>query len=303
MQCDVLSVLTKSSATCGSWGKLWPLSLPLKSRCSVAGKEAHCASTLCYVTGGNTHPRNLSLSHTQTHKYEHTNTTQQEGIFVESAQWRFHILCIPICPYVSTFSALCISLVEHLQPRVHCEWDGLACWEIRQPSENRICLWIMYSEPQYSCCPKPAPNTLTLQLSFLYTHLTQLPYPNISSLRQDFKRQCGKLVKGLMWAGLTTPSRLYCMSASDHHGDWQAEAGQPGQRKSKQLPDSSSGCHCGQDPGQAATTPLKTTAECDSSPSLLHHCPEIGKKMGSKCIKRKRRREFGRGGWKRNREG
>lgn len=215
----------------------------------------------------------------------------------------FHILCIPICPYVSTFSALCISLVEHLQPRVHCEWDGLACWEIRQPSENMICLWIMYSEPQYSCCPKPAPNTLTLQLSFLHTRLTHLPYPNISSLRQDFKRQCGKLVKGLMWAGLTTPSRLYCMSASDHHGDWQAEAGQPGQRKSKQLPDSSSGCHCGQDPGQAAITPLKTTAECDSSPSLLHRCPEIGKKMGSKCIKRKRRREFGRGGWKRNREG
>lgn len=38
------------------------LSLPLKSRCSVAGKAALSASTLRYVTGGSTHPRTLSVS-------------------------------------------------------------------------------------------------------------------------------------------------------------------------------------------------------------------------------------------------
>lgn len=38
------------------------LSLPLKSRCSVAGEAALSASTLRYVTGGNTHLRTLSVS-------------------------------------------------------------------------------------------------------------------------------------------------------------------------------------------------------------------------------------------------
>lgn len=39
-----------------------------------------------------------------------------------------------------------------------------------------------------------------------------------------------------MWAGMTAPSRLYCMSASDHHGGWQAELGQPGRRKRQAAP-------------------------------------------------------------------
>lgn len=83
------------------------------------------------------------------------------------------------------------------------------------------------------------------------------------------------------------------MSASDHHRDWQAELGQPGQRKGKRLPDSSSDCHRGQDLGQAATTPLKTTAPCDSSPSLgLRRCLEIGKEIGNEGRMRVREKEF-----------
>lgn len=59
-----LSGITRSSPGCGTELRqaVASLSLPLKSRCSVAGEAAHSASTLYYVTGGNTHTHAPSLS-------------------------------------------------------------------------------------------------------------------------------------------------------------------------------------------------------------------------------------------------
>lgn len=62
----------------------------------MAGKAALSASTLYYVTGGNTHTHapslSLSLSLKQTHKpaHTHTNTTTVIGTHLEYAQEHFH---------------------------------------------------------------------------------------------------------------------------------------------------------------------------------------------------------------------
>lgn len=59
----VLSVVNKSVPSCGTELRhAVSLSLPPKSHCSVAGEAALSASTLCYVTGGNTHTHAASLS-------------------------------------------------------------------------------------------------------------------------------------------------------------------------------------------------------------------------------------------------
>lgn len=64
------------------------LSLPLKSRCSVAGEAALSASTLRYVTGGNTHLRTLSISFflKQSPPFQHSQSNNAIRTLLEYAQ-------------------------------------------------------------------------------------------------------------------------------------------------------------------------------------------------------------------------
>lgn len=95
------------------------LSLPPKSHCSVAGEAALSASTLCYVTGGNTHTHAASLSLP-------LSLSDRDALRVHTGALPLHIPYIWMCalkfilfpaalfsrlsPRLETLKALCISL-------------------------------------------------------------------------------------------------------------------------------------------------------------------------------------------------
>lgn len=117
-----LSVVNKSVPSCGTELRhAVSLSLPPKSHCSVAGEAALSASTLCYVTGGNTHTHAASLSLSPP-----LSLTDRDALRVHTGALPLHIPYIWMCalklilfpaalfsrlsPRLETLKALCISL-------------------------------------------------------------------------------------------------------------------------------------------------------------------------------------------------
>lgn len=117
------------------------LSLPLRSHCSVAGKAALSASTLYYVTGGNTHTHapslSLSLSLKQTpHKYHNDD---RDTFGVRTGALPLYILYIRMCALkLFLFSAVCTSPdINHspglkVQPGVHGEGTPVQLTALRE---------------------------------------------------------------------------------------------------------------------------------------------------------------------------
>lgn len=138
------------------------LSLPLKSRCSVAGKAALSASTLRYVTGGNRHLRTLSISFflKQSPPFQHSQSNNAIRTLLEYTQEALPLYLL----YRSPFS----TQKAHYHVKVHFS-SLLNAMRIMSPTLTLTPSCTIVSR---SCHPNPSKHKLSLCITFFTVLIT-----------------------------------------------------------------------------------------------------------------------------------